>query len=57
MNDLYFVQTVNSLNFSLYSLTKSIALGVVATLIAAYLPAREAASVKPLLVLKKSLTN
>ncbi|MDP6639018.1 MAG: FtsX-like permease family protein [SAR324 cluster bacterium] len=57
MNDLYFVQTVNSLNFSLFSLIKSIALGVGATLIAAYLPAREAASVKPVLVLKKSLTE
>ena len=42
---------------SLFCLSKSIALGVGATLIAAYLPAREAASVKPVLVLKKSLTE
>ena len=57
MNDLYFVQTVNSVQFSPFTLIKSIALGVGATMLAAYIPAREASSVKPALILKKSLTE
>jgi putative ABC transport system permease protein len=55
MNDLYFVQTVNSVQFSAITLIKSIVLGMGATLLAAYLPAREASSVKPALILKKSI--
>ena len=57
MNDLYFVQTVSSVQFSPITLSKSILLGIGATLFSAYLPAREASSVKPALILKNSLTE
>jgi putative ABC transport system permease protein len=42
INDLYFVITVSDLHVSFWSIVKGILIGVVATMVAAFIPAREA---------------
>lgn len=54
INDLYFVVTVRGIAIPVASLVKGVALGVVATVASAALPAWEAASVPPRLALSRS---
>jgi putative ABC transport system permease protein len=54
INDLYFVVTVRSVGIPISSLFKGALLGVVATMVTAALPAREAASVPPRAALSRS---
>ncbi len=54
INDLYYVLTVQELALAPLSLAKGAALGLVATLIAAWLPAREAAQAHPTVVLSRA---
>ncbi|MCU0642869.1 MAG: FtsX-like permease family protein [bacterium] len=55
INDLYFVLSVNSLEISVVSLVKGFAIGIGATLIAAFKPAREATDSPPRVVLSRSI--
>lgn len=55
INDLYFVLSVNSLEISTISLVKGFAIGIGATLIAAFKPAREATDSPPRVVLSRSI--
>ncbi len=50
LRDLYFAHAVTELTLSPLSLGKGLALGVVASLLAAWRPAREAAAIPPRLV-------
>lgn len=54
INDLYFVVTVRSVGISASSLVKGALLGIVATMVTAALPGREAASVPPRAALSRS---
>ena len=54
INDLYFVTTVRSSGIATNSLIKGALLGIVATMVTASLPAREAASVPPRAALSRS---
>lgn len=54
INDLYFVLSVQQLSIDPYSITKGLLLGLGATLIAAYWPAREASKAEVTTVLKRS---
>ena len=54
INDLYFVLSVQQLSIDPYSITKGLVLGLGATLIAAYWPAREASKAEVTTVLKRS---
>ncbi|NGP90041.1 FtsX-like permease family protein [Fodinibius halophilus] len=54
INDLYFVLSVQELSIGLYPLAKAIFLGMGATLIASFWPAREASEAKVSTVLKRS---
>lgn len=54
INDLYFVLAVRELSISPFSLAKGIALGLGASVFAALVPAREAASAPPRTVLVRS---
>ena len=47
INDLYFVISVNQLNITAWSIIKGILLGIVATVAAVYIPAREATRSTP----------
>ena len=55
INDLYFVLSVRSLDVSATSLIKGLFLGIGATLIAAFKPAREATNAPPRVVLSRSV--
>ncbi len=55
INDLYFVLSVRSLDVSVTSLLKGSALGIGATLVAAFKPAREATNAPPRVVLNRSV--
>lgn len=54
INDLYYVLSVRELQWSPWSLAKGVGLGIGATLLAVYPPAREAAGIPPRLVLNRS---
>ncbi len=54
VNDLYFVTTVSSLDVPAASLVKGLVIGLLATVGAAFPPAREAASVSPRSALRRS---
>ncbi|MDG5767579.1 ABC transporter permease [Balneolales bacterium ANBcel1] len=54
INDLYFVLTVRQLQLDLFTLVKGLALGIGATLVAAIVPAREAAGAQVNTVLQRS---
>lgn len=54
INDLYFSVTVRSVDVDALTLVKGLLLGIGATLVAAALPAAEAASVPPVTVLQRS---
>jgi len=55
INDLYFVLSVRSLDVSLASVLKGFMLGIGATLVAAFKPAREATNAPPRVVLSRSV--
>ena len=55
INDLYYVLSVRSIALEPMTLVKGIALGVVATLLSAIAPAREATAASPGTVLRRSL--
>lgn len=54
INDLYFVLSVQELSIGFFSLAKATVLGIVATLAAAFWPAREASQAKVSTVLRRS---
>lgn len=54
INDLYFHLDVSTLDISLWSLLKGIALGLGATLLSSFIPAREALKIPPRAVLNRS---
>ena len=54
INDLYYVVTVTGVSVPVFSLAKGFALGMLATIVSAALPAWEAASVPPRLALSRS---
>ena len=54
INDLYFVLSVQQLSIDLFSILKGLGLGLGATMIAAYWPAREASNAEVSTVLKRS---
>lgn len=54
INDLYFVLSVQELSIGIFPLVKGIVLGIGATLIAAFWPAREASQAEVSTVLKRS---
>ena len=54
INDLYFVLSVQELSIGIYPLAKAVTLGIGATLIASFWPAREASQAKVSTVLKRS---
>jgi putative ABC transport system permease protein len=54
INDLYFVVNVRTLDLDVSALAKAAALGLLATLVAAFPPAREATLVPPSLTLRRS---
>lgn len=54
INDLYFVLSVRDLSIDFYSIAKAAVLGIGATLIAAYWPAREASQAEVSTVLRRS---
>lgn len=54
INDLYFVLSVQQLSIDLFSILKGLGLGLGATMIAAYWPAREASNAEVTTVLKRS---
>ncbi|MFP8489245.1 FtsX-like permease family protein [Gracilimonas sp. Q87] len=54
INDLYFVLSVQQLSIDLFSILKGFGLGLGATMIAAYWPAREASNAEVSTVLKRS---
>lgn len=54
INDLYFVLSVQQLSIDLFSVLKGLGLGVGATMIAAYWPAREASNAEVSTVLRRS---
>jgi putative ABC transport system permease protein len=54
INDLYYVLSVQQLSIGLFSILKGLGLGLGATMIAAYWPAREAANAEVTTVLKRS---
>jgi len=55
INDLYFVLSVRSLDISVINLIKGFILGIGATLVAAFKPAREATNAPPRVVLSRSV--
>lgn len=54
MNDLYFTLTVSTLHISSFAMGKALFLGLLVSAIAAWLPAREAASVPPRALLSRA---
>lgn len=54
INDLYFVLSVQELTIDFYSIAKGVLLGICATLIAAFWPAREASRAEVSTVLRRS---
>jgi putative ABC transport system permease protein len=57
INDLYFVVNVRALELDAFALGKAAALGLAATLLAAFPPAREATLVPPCLTLRRSASE
>ncbi|MET0591980.1 MAG: ABC transporter permease, partial [Polyangiaceae bacterium] len=57
INDLYFVVNVRTLDLDAFALVKASLLGLLATLAAAFAPAREATRVPPSLTLRRSTTE
>ena len=54
INDFYYKVSVNQIHLSVFVFSKAIILGVAASLVAALLPAREAAQIEPALVMRRS---
>ena len=54
INDFYYNVSVNQIQLSVFVFSKAIILGVVASLVAALLPAREAAQIEPGLIIRRS---
>lgn len=54
INDLYYSVSVNQLHIPTFSLLKAMILGITASLVAALIPAREAAYIEPGIVIRRS---